>query len=105
MSTMTADLAGRSQFTTALDANTRKAISGSSAELGPMVAGAVYFLRSDANAFFRQGATGVSVTTSTGVPIFAQESIRIYCDNVTNNGYVAVITSGGTGTAYLVRVD
>lgn len=98
------DLA-RSQWLTAVDATTRKATSVASAELGPMVAGGIYFLHSDVAAFFLQGATGVAVTTTTGVPIFANSSIRIYCDNATNNGFVAVILASGTGTAWLTRVS
>lgn len=95
----------RSQWLTAVDGTTRKATSGTTAELGPMVAGAIYFLRSSADAFFLQGATGVSVTTSTGAPIFANEGVRVYCDNATTNGFVGVITTGGAGTAWLVRVS
>lgn len=95
----------RSQWLTPLDASTRKATGAASVELGPMVAGAVYFLRSDANAFYMQGATGVSVTTTTGYPIFAQEAVRVYCDNATTNGFVAIITSGAVGTAWLEKVS
>ena len=98
------DLA-RSQWLTAVDATTRKATSTSSAELGPMVAGGIYFLHSDADAFFLQGATGVAVTSTTGVPIFAKGSIRVYCDNATSNGFVAVILASGTGTAWLTKVS
>lgn len=98
------DLA-RSQWLTALTASTRKATSTASAELGPMVLGGVYFLRSDVDAFFRQGATGVAVTTSTGDPIFAKEGIRITCDDATANGFVAVILASGTGTAWLSKVS
>lgn len=98
------DLA-RSQWLTPLTANTRKATSVASAELGPMVAGGVYFLRSDVDGFYLQGATGVAVTTTTGLPIFAKEGIRIKCDNATTNGFVAVILSTGTGTAWLSRVS
>lgn len=98
------DLA-RSQWLTAVDATTRKATSNVTAELGPMVAGGIYFLHSDVDGFFLQGATGLSVTASTGVPIFAKSSIRIYCDNATSNGFVGVILSSGTGTAWLTRVS
>lgn len=97
------DLA-RSQWLTAVDATTRKTTSAVSAELGPMVAGGIYFLRSTTDAFFLQGATGVAVTTTTGAPIFAGEGVRVYCDNATNNGYVAVITASA-GVAYLVKVS
>lgn len=94
----------RQQWLTPLAAATRKATSNASAELGPMAAGGSYVLRSDVDAFFRQGATGVAVTTATGDPIFAKEGIRIYCDDATNNGFVAVILASGTGTAWLSRV-
>ena len=99
------EMALRQQWLTPLTANTRKATSSTSAELGPMVAGGTYVLRSDADAFFRQGATGVSVTTSTGDPIFAKEGVRIYCDDATANGFVAVILTSGSGVAYLSRVS
>lgn len=105
MSAPTSDILNRSQWTTALDATMRKATSVSKAELGPMVAGAMYVLSSDVDAFFLQGATGVNPTTSTGHPIFAKNSVRIFCDNVTANGYVAVILASSTGVAYLSRVD
>jgi hypothetical protein len=95
---------GYAQWLTAVDATTRKATSTSSAELGPMVADGMYFLHSDVDAFFRQGATGVAVTSSTGIPIFARGSIRVFCDDATANGYVAVILATGTGTAWLTRV-
>lgn len=99
------ELLACSQWLTAVDATTRKATSVASAELGPMVAGGVYFLRSDSDAFFLQGATGVAVTTTTGVPIFAKEGIRIFCDNATTNGFVAVILASATGVAWLARVS
>ncbi len=95
---------GRSQWLTPVDATTRKVTSAVSAELGPMVAGGIYFLRSTTDAFFLQGVTGVVVTQTTGAPIFANEGIRIYCDNATTNGFVAVITASA-GVAYLVKVS
>jgi len=98
------DLA-RSQWLTAVDASTRKATSTSTAELGPMIAGGIYFLRTNTDAFFLQGATGVAVTSTTGAPIFQNEGVRIYCDNATTNGFVGVILASGTGVAWLVKVS
>jgi len=97
------DLA-RSQWVTPLDATTRKVIGAAAVELGPMVPGQIYWLRTDVDAFYLQGATGVVVTTATGYPIFGKEGIRIYCDAVASNGYVAVIASGA-GLAWLGRVS
>jgi hypothetical protein len=62
-------------------------------------------LSSDVDAFFLQGATGVNPTTSTGHPLFAKNSVRIYCDDATANGFVAVILPSSTGVAWLSRVD
>lgn len=105
MSTPSGDLLNRSQWTTALDATTRKTTSAVSAELGPMAKTCIYILRSTTDAFFIQGATGVVVTTTTGHPILAGETARIYCDDATANGYVAIITASGAGVATLSRVN
>lgn len=99
------DILSKRKWTTALAAATRKATSTTSAELGPMVKGELYVLRSDVDAFFLQGATGVAVTATTGNPIFAKEGIELACDDATSEGYVAVILSSGTGVAYLCRVS
>ncbi len=106
MATPTPDLLNKRQFLTPLTANTRKAISGTVAQLGPMSPGATYSFTTDADCFFRQGATGMAApTASTGDPLWAKERAEIYCSEAGVNDYVDVITSGGTGTAYLTRVD
>jgi hypothetical protein len=106
MGTPTLDLLNRRQFLTPLTASTRKAISGTVAQLGPMSPGSVYYLTADADCFFRQGAVGMTApTTSTGDPLWAKERAEIHCSDGTTDAYVDVITSGGTGTAYLTRAD
>lgn len=105
MSVPSPDILRRSQWTTAVDGNTRKTTSSTKAELGPMVKDGTYVLRSDVDAFFLQGATGVNPTTSTGLPIFAKEGVRVYCTDATANGYVAVILAASTGVAWLMRIE
>jgi hypothetical protein len=94
----------RRNFMTPLDANMRKAIGAAAVQLGPMVKGGLYYLTADVDCFFRQGATGMTApTTSTGDPLWAKERAEIHCGDGTDDAYVDVITSGGAGTAYLVR--
>lgn len=106
MATPTPDLLNKRQFLTPLTAGTRKAISGTVTQLGPMSPGATYSLTTDADCFFRQGAVGMTApTATTGDPLWAKERAEIFCSVAGVDDYVDVITSGGTGTAYLTRVD
>jgi hypothetical protein len=104
MATPTPDVMNKRQFLTPLTASTRKPISGTAAQLGPMSAGSVYSLVADVDCFFRQGPIGMTAPTSTdGDPLFAKERAEIFAS--TGQEYVDVITAGGTGTAYLTRLD
>lgn len=106
MATPTPDILNRRQFLTPLTGNTRKAISSTVAQLGPMSPGASYSLTTDADCFFRQGATGMAAPTIlTGDPLWAKERAEIYCGAAGVDDYVDVITSSATGTAYLTRLD
>jgi hypothetical protein len=106
MATPGLDVLNKRQFLTPLAAATRKAISGTVAQLGPMSPGVLYVLTADADCFFRQGATGMTEpTTSTGDPLWAKERVEIFCSAAGVDDYVDVITSGGAGTAYLTRQD
>lgn len=105
MGVPTSEHFARSQYTTALTADTRKATSGTAVQLGPMAVGATYVLLVETeNAYFLQGASNVTPTSSTGIPIAVGQAVSIYCDVEASNGYVGVITGGSAGVACIAKV-
>jgi hypothetical protein len=74
---------------------TRKTISGSSTRTGALSPG-MYLIYTDTSCRFKQGGSGVTVTSSTGTPVTAGLYFGpVYVDSAAT-AYFAVIGTSGT---------
>ena len=78
-------------------------ISGTTAKSAALTVGD-YYVKASTDCFIKQGATSVTAAT-TNFPLFSGEELVVRVDNATNNGYIAAITSGATGSLYIQKVE
>ena len=81
----------------------RVSISGTTARSTALPSG-MYLATSDVECRIKQGGSTITVTTSTGIPLWSKGYLEIYVD-ATTDAYIAGITTGATGTLELCKVS
>lgn len=97
MSVATEDLLYRLKHTKAA---VTVSISGTSARNGSDLGPGAYLITSDVDCFFLQGSSSVTATTSSP-PLWGKSYFLVFTDS-SADARIAFITSGGTGTAYII---
>lgn len=80
-------------------APTKVSISGTTARSAALTLGQLYYVTTDIDCYILQGGVAVDATANS-VPMWARGQATIYVESATDQ-YVAVISSGATGTLWL----
>jgi len=85
-------------------------ISGTTALSSVLVVGATYFITADTDCFWLQTGSDGTVTTANSNPLWAKQVLGPIKVTATGNtasqatAYIAAITTGASGSLYIMRV-
>ena len=83
---------------------TRLSLTGSSQRVGALQPG-MYIVTADVDCRIKQGDSAVTVSSTTGMPLWSKTFFGPIFVDATTNAYVAALAAGGSGTLELAPVS